>query len=218
MRKMKKVLGLVLACIMALGNISFAGAVNSPLDSVDASRYDYFIIENGSLRKATPNEVAERLVSLPEGVESNTNIVPNGTWSDIWEFRDYKYLMEGNVEKFATPVSAWSKVDDSGTGSFSVQVSKSFGREYSVSLSAEAQNAIAGELGASWSVTVSQGVTQTLPCRKNSTARLVYIPYYKVYEGALDHRKWNYSLISSQMVTVYQPTTYVDGLYAVEYK
>lgn len=220
MRKLKKLFGLILVCTIVFSSISFAGAANIASTSTNTPRYDYFVIENGALRPATTQEAAEHLIPIPEHINFKpaSTPPPPGTWSDIWEFTDSKYLMEGNVEEFSQPVSAWSKVDSSGTGVFTVQVSKTFGREYSISLGAEAKTAISAQIGASQSISISQGVSQSLPCRKDSTARLRYIPHYKVYEGALNHRKWNYSLVSSQKIKVYQPTTYENGMYIIEYK
>lgn len=225
---MKKFANLFLACILAVAMFSFAGAANIDKVNDNSTDADYFILKDGVFHQVPIDEVKSHLLTTPNSADlslstnsgnstkSNNDIVP--CWSDIWEFTDSKHIGTRWVDSLAQPVSSWIKTDNSGTGSFTVEYSKTFERTFSISVGAEAKEAVAGQIGASWTVSNTTGVSHTLTCSKNSTARLEFVPECKIYKGTLAHRKWNYTLVDSNPLTVYQPTTIEDGLYKVVYK
>lgn len=225
---MKKFANLFLACILAVAMFSFAGATNIGKGNDNSTDADYFILKDGVFHQVPLDEVKSRLLTTPNSVDlspstdlsnitkSNNDIVP--CWSDIWEFTDSKYQDTYWVEDLAQPLSSWMQIDGSGTGSFTVSSTKTFDRAFSIEVGREAKDAVAGKIGASWAVSISKGVSQTLPCNKISIARLVFVPECDVYTGKLVHRKWNYTFVDSKDLTVYQPTTIEGGLYKVVYK
>ena len=182
---------------------------------------DYLLIEDGVARRITASELEEVLGSYVSTAETNVEMQSSDPeprrWDDIYEYKDVEEIETRPYKEFSEPVSAWQETGPEG-GSFTVAEAKTFGRTYSLSIGAPEIRAVTSAIGAAWTVTNTTTVSSTINTKPNAMARLRYAPECTRYDGTLVHRKWNYELVSSSSLTVYQPTDKLNGLFYVEYK
>lgn len=138
-------------------------------------------------------------------------------WEDIYQYENVQKVESKIYKSLSQPVSSWSEIGPKG-GTFTVAQAKTFSRTYFRSLTAPEVNSVAASIGTAYAITNLTTVSSGLNINPNTTARLRFAPQCEKYVGTLIHRKWNYDLVSSSTLTVYQPTDAFNGLFYIEYQ
>lgn len=228
---MKRYLSLVLILSISLSFSAFAACPISE-DNQSQAMVEYsengepyltdcILIQNGVAKRITASELEEILgddISDPLYEDANLSSTPEPRrWEDIYQYENVQKVETKVYKTLSQPVSSWSEIGpESGTST--VAQAKTFGRTYSLSLTPPAVNSVTASIGAAYTITNSTTVSSGLNINPNTTARLRFAPECEKYVGTLIHRKWNYDMVSSSTLTVYQPTNALNGLFYIEYQ